>query len=78
MRRLRYPEANIKKKTSKFSNQTVALLVEKQSWVWGKESKGERKTRESKSALQLVEFNLTLFRIPLLGGGGNLTKMANF
>ena len=66
MRRLRYPEANIKKKTSKFSNQTVALLVEKQSWVWGKESKGERKTRESKSALPLVEFNLTLFRIPLV------------
>ena len=54
------------KKQSKFSNQTVALLVEKQSWVWGKERKGERKTRESKSALPLVEFNLTLFRIPLV------------
>ena len=66
MRSLRYPEAKIetRKKQSKFSNQTVALLVEKQSWMCGKESGGERKTRGSKSALSLVEFYLTLFRKP--------------
>ena len=51
MRRLRYPEANIKKKTSKFSNQTVALLVEKQSWVCGKESGGGREKLEEVNQL---------------------------
>ena len=59
MRSLRYPEAKIetRKKQSKFSNQTVALLVEKQSWMCGKESGGERKTRGSKSALSLHWWN---------------------
>ena len=62
------PTLNIEKKQSKFSNQTTTLLVEKQSWVCGKESGGERKTWWSKSAISLVEFNLTLFINPLWAG----------
>lgn len=45
------PTLNIEKKQSKFSNQTVALLVEKQSWVCGKESGGGREKLEEVNQL---------------------------